>query len=80
MLDFFKNCIIFVEFKTDLAMLFQANILAKYRPMINITLLIPELKKTEDAAAKTIAHFKNTRHIVLYYEDLVNNRTVRLAC
>ncbi|KAK7310867.1 hypothetical protein RJT34_08638 [Clitoria ternatea] len=53
----------------------EAKILAKYRPRINITLLIPELKLTEDTAAKAIAYFKNTRHIVLYYEDLVNNRT-----
>lgn len=57
----------------------QAKILAKYRPKINITLLIPELKLTEETAKNAIAHFKNTRHIVLYYEDLVNNRTVRLA-
>ncbi|XP_061343155.1 uncharacterized protein LOC133289275 [Gastrolobium bilobum] len=53
----------------------EARILAKYRPRINITLLIPELKLTEETAAKAIAYFKNTRHIVLYYEDLVNNRT-----
>ncbi|KAK7351662.1 hypothetical protein VNO77_11261 [Canavalia gladiata] len=53
----------------------EAEVLAKYRPLINITLLIPELKLTEDTAAKAIAYFKNTRHIVLYYEDLVNNRT-----
>lgn len=55
----------------------QANILAKYRPRLNITLLIPELNQTKETAAKAIAYFKNTRHIVLYYEDLVNNRTVR---
>ncbi|KAH1252447.1 hypothetical protein GmHk_04G009405 [Glycine max] len=53
----------------------EANILAKYRPRLNITLLIPELNQTKETAAKAIAYFKNTRHIVLYYEDLVNNRT-----
>lgn len=57
----------------------QANILAKYRPRLNITLLIPELNQTKETAAKAIAYFKNTGHIVLYYEDLVNNRTLRLA-
>lgn len=57
----------------------QAKILATYRPRLNATLLIPELKLTGETAAKAIAHFKNTRHIVLYYEDLLNNRTVRVA-
>ncbi|TKY75087.1 sulfotransferase protein [Spatholobus suberectus] len=53
----------------------EAKILAKYRPRINVTLLITELKLTKETAAKAITYFKNTRHIVLYYEDLVNNRT-----
>ncbi|KAJ1396943.1 P-loop containing nucleoside triphosphate hydrolase [Sesbania bispinosa] len=56
-------------------MLNQAKVLAKYRPRINTTLLMPELKRTEETAAKAIEYFKNTRHIVLYYEDLVKNRT-----
>ncbi|WJX34820.1 hypothetical protein P8452_22895 [Trifolium repens] len=53
----------------------EATILAKYKPEINITLLIPELKRTEETVAKAVAYFKNIRHVVLYYEDLVNNRT-----
>ncbi|KAJ1397417.1 Sulfotransferase domain [Sesbania bispinosa] len=61
--------------KSHVHSMMEAKILARYRPRINITLLIPELKQTEETAAKAIAYFKNTRHIVLYYEDLVNNRT-----
>ncbi|WJX41331.1 hypothetical protein P8452_28698 [Trifolium repens] len=53
----------------------EATILAKYKPQINVTLLIPELKRTEETVAKAVAYFKNIRHVVLYYEDLVNNRT-----
>ncbi|XP_004501588.1 uncharacterized protein [Cicer arietinum] len=53
----------------------EATILARYKPQINITLLIPELKQTNETIAKAIAYFKNIRHVVLYYEDLVNNRT-----
>ncbi|CAJ1973371.1 unnamed protein product [Sphenostylis stenocarpa] len=53
----------------------EAKILANYRPRINITLLIPELELTKETAAKAITYFKNTRHVVLYYDDLVNNRT-----
>ncbi|KAK7291132.1 hypothetical protein RIF29_06040 [Crotalaria pallida] len=53
----------------------EAEILAKYKPWINTTLLIPELKKTEETASKAIEYFKNTRHNVLYYEDLDKNLT-----
>ncbi|KAJ1436800.1 Sulfotransferase domain [Sesbania bispinosa] len=53
----------------------EAKVLAKYRPRINTTLLMPELKRIEETATKAIEYFKNTRHIVLYYEDLVKNRT-----
>lgn len=57
----------------------QAKILAKYKPTINATLLIPELKQIEQTTAKAIEYFKSTRHIVFYYEDLITNRAVRLA-
>ncbi|XP_019457706.1 PREDICTED: uncharacterized protein LOC109358086 isoform X2 [Lupinus angustifolius] len=53
----------------------EAEILAKYRPRINTTLLIPELRRAEETSAKAIEYFKNTHHIVLYYEDLDKNRT-----
>lgn len=53
----------------------EAEILARYKPTINGTLLIPNLKHEEDRAAKALEYFKSTRHIILYYEDLINNRT-----
>ncbi|KAF1871411.1 hypothetical protein Lal_00020204 [Lupinus albus] len=53
----------------------EAKILGNYKPKINTTLLIPELKLTEETAKKAVAYLKNTRHIVLYYEDIVNNRS-----
>ncbi|PIA46372.1 hypothetical protein AQUCO_01500124v1 [Aquilegia coerulea] len=53
----------------------EAEILARYKPTINSTLLIPNLKHEEAKIAKALEYFKTTRHIVLYYEDLVNNRT-----
>lgn len=57
--------------------MFQANILAKYKPLINATLLMPNLRQVEDTTTKALEYFKSTRHIVLYYEDVVKNRTVR---
>ncbi|XWS24270.1 hypothetical protein CRYUN_Cryun28dG0086400 [Craigia yunnanensis] len=53
----------------------KAQILAKYKPTINITQLIPELKRAEQKTASAVEYFNTTRHIVLYYEDLVKNRT-----
>lgn len=57
--------------------MFQASILAKYKPVINATLLIPNLRQVEETTTKALEYFKSTRHIVLYYEDVVRNRTVR---
>ncbi|XP_015885479.1 uncharacterized protein LOC107420921 isoform X2 [Ziziphus jujuba] len=53
----------------------EAKILAKYKPKINATLLIPELKQTDETSAKAIQYFNTTYHIVLYYEDIIKNRT-----
>ncbi|KAJ4701796.1 Sulfotransferase [Melia azedarach] len=53
----------------------EAKILAKYKPTINATLLIPEMMKIEQTTAKAIEYFQGTRHIVLYYEDLFTNQT-----
>ncbi|XP_020086963.1 uncharacterized protein LOC109709244 isoform X2 [Ananas comosus] len=54
----------------------EADVLARYKPTINTTLLIPELKRADNLAADALQYFNSTRHIVLYYEDLVNNHTV----
>lgn len=53
----------------------EAKVLALYKPVINVTLLLPSLKRAEEMAANALEYFKSTRHIILYYEDLVNNRT-----
>ncbi|KAL4284297.1 hypothetical protein GQ457_16G014430 [Hibiscus cannabinus] len=53
----------------------EAEILAKYKPTINTTRLIPDLKLAERQTARAIEYFNTTRHMVLYYEDLVKNRT-----
>ncbi|KAB1207116.1 hypothetical protein CJ030_MR7G011437 [Morella rubra] len=53
----------------------EAEILANYKPIINATLLIPNLKQVEETTAKALEYFKSTRHIVLYYEDIVRNHT-----
>nr|GMC48119.1 nodulation protein H [Ipomoea batatas] len=53
----------------------EAQVLAKYKPTVNMSLLIPNLRSTLRTSATALDYFKNTRHIVFYYEDIVSNRT-----
>ncbi|KAL6560779.1 hypothetical protein OROGR_004338 [Orobanche gracilis] len=53
----------------------EAEILARFKPTINTTLLIPDLKQVEDLVTKSLQYFKSTRHIILFYEDIINNHT-----
>ncbi|KAG6663179.1 hypothetical protein I3843_02G005300 [Carya illinoinensis] len=52
----------------------EAHILSKYKPFLNSTSLIAELKDMEVTRAKVLESFNHTRHIILYYEDLIMNR------
>ncbi|XP_044488922.1 uncharacterized protein LOC123213531 [Mangifera indica] len=54
---------------------YEAEILARYKPLINATLLIRDLKQVEDTQAKALEYFKSARHIILYYEDVLKNHT-----
>ncbi|GLT37329.1 hypothetical protein SLA2020_116530 [Shorea laevis] len=53
----------------------EAEILASYKPFINATTLIPNLRQVEETTTKALEYFKSTRHIILYYEDVLKNRT-----
>lgn len=55
--------------------MFQAKVLAKYKPVVNMSLLIPNLRNAQRKANRALECFKSTRHILLYYEDIVQNRT-----
>ncbi|XP_066352322.1 uncharacterized protein [Miscanthus floridulus] len=54
----------------------EAEILAQYKPTIDKKTLITELKRSDKLASDALVNFKNTRHVVLYYEDVVSNRTM----
>ncbi|KAF5736129.1 hypothetical protein HS088_TW14G00264 [Tripterygium wilfordii] len=54
----------------------EADRLSKYQPSINSTSLIDDLKQMELTTAKALEYFNSTRHIVVYYEDLIKNRTI----
>lgn len=53
----------------------EADMLSNYKPTINATTLITDLQQMEKTVAKALEYFNSTRHIILYYEDLIKNRT-----
>ncbi|PIN12811.1 hypothetical protein CDL12_14574 [Handroanthus impetiginosus] len=53
----------------------EAQVLAAYKPTLNTTVLVSHLRGTEQMVTKALKWFKSTRHIVLYYEDILTNRT-----
>ncbi|ESW27931.1 hypothetical protein PHAVU_003G245000 [Phaseolus vulgaris] len=53
----------------------EADTLSKYKPIINSTSLLANLKDMEMRTAKALQYFNTNRHMILYYEDLIRNRT-----
>ncbi|MED6109599.1 hypothetical protein PIB30_035193 [Stylosanthes scabra] len=53
----------------------EADILSQYKPAINSTSLVTNLKDMEMRVTKALEYFNTTRHIILYYEDLIRNPT-----
>lgn len=35
------------------------------------------MKQVEETQTKALEYFKSTRHIIVYYEDILKNHTVR---
>ncbi|XP_073119041.1 uncharacterized protein [Henckelia pumila] len=53
----------------------EAETLSTYKPAINSTSLVMDLKLTEKMVLEALDYFSSTRNIVLYYEDLIKNQT-----
>ncbi|XP_042447510.1 uncharacterized protein LOC122032297 [Zingiber officinale] len=51
----------------------QADVLAKYNPTIDVTSSIAELKPADKLGTDSLDYFKCSHHVLVYYEDLVNN-------
>nr|KAJ0220905.1 hypothetical protein LSAT_V11C200081390 [Lactuca sativa] len=51
----------------------EALLLSRFKPTINVTSLKSDLGKMESTAMKALEYFNCTRHIIVYYEDLINN-------
>ncbi|KAJ0771170.1 putative Sulfotransferase domain, P-loop containing nucleoside triphosphate hydrolase [Helianthus annuus] len=51
----------------------EALKLSRYKPTINVSSLESDLGKMELMARKALEYYNRTRHIVVYYEDLMKN-------
>ncbi|XP_024975620.1 uncharacterized protein LOC112513554 isoform X2 [Cynara cardunculus var. scolymus] len=51
----------------------EADLLSKYKPELNITSLKSDLRGMESTAEKALNYFNSTRHIIIYYEDLMKD-------
>ncbi|ONK75656.1 uncharacterized protein A4U43_C03F19170 [Asparagus officinalis] len=54
---------------------YEANILARFKPMIDAKMLVPKLKQLHDWVVDALEQLKSNRHMVIYYEDLIRNDT-----
>lgn len=54
----------------------EAEILAQFKPKINTAVLVHNLTHVERTTADCISYFNSTRHIILYYEDIISNQKV----
>lgn len=53
----------------------EAEILSKYKPILKPSTLLAKLKLMEMQVKEALERFNNTRHTIIYYEDLVKNKT-----
>lgn len=56
----------------------EALTLSRYKPTIDITSLESDLGGMESMAMKALDYFNSTRHIIVYYEDLIKNPSSKL--
>lgn len=49
---------------------FEAEILARYKPVVNVTFLPAYLHKIQNTIDDAFSFFKSTRHTVIYYEEI----------
>lgn len=52
----------------------EADTLATFKPIINYEVLPTSFRRILEVTHNALTYFNNTRHIVIYYEDLVKNK------
>ncbi|KAL2552057.1 P-loop containing nucleoside triphosphate hydrolase superfamily protein [Forsythia ovata] len=61
--------------KSHVHSLEEADTLSRYKPVIDLSSLVTDLKQMDKTVLDALEYFSSTRHTILYYEDLVKNRT-----
>uniref|UniRef100_A0ACD5XLR6 Uncharacterized protein n=1 Tax=Avena sativa TaxID=4498 RepID=A0ACD5XLR6_AVESA len=51
----------------------EAEILARFRPEVDVSSLIPSIRDAEQSMEACLRQFRATRHMILYYEDLIRD-------
>ncbi|XP_047072779.1 nodulation protein H-like [Lolium rigidum] len=51
----------------------EAEILARFRPELDVSSLIPSIREAEQSMEACLRQFRATRHMILYYEDLIRD-------
>uniref|UniRef100_A0ACD5WZ60 Uncharacterized protein n=1 Tax=Avena sativa TaxID=4498 RepID=A0ACD5WZ60_AVESA len=51
----------------------EAEILARFRPEVEVSSLIPSIRDAEQSVEACLRQFRATRHMILYYEDLIRD-------
>uniref|UniRef100_A0A0A9B9J5 Sulfotransferase n=1 Tax=Arundo donax TaxID=35708 RepID=A0A0A9B9J5_ARUDO len=55
----------------------EAEILAKFKPELDTSTLITNIRNIEKSIRDCLDHFSTTRHMTLYYEDIIGNNNVQ---
>ncbi|GJN07795.1 hypothetical protein PR202_ga25658 [Eleusine coracana subsp. coracana] len=51
----------------------EADILARFKPKMDVSTLIPSIVSAERSMRTCLDRFSNTRHMILYYEDVIRD-------
>lgn len=52
----------------------EAEILARFKPKMDVSTLIPSIRNAEHSMRTCLGHFSKTRHMILYYEDVISDK------
>jgi hypothetical protein len=55
----------------------QAEILAKFKPNLDTSNLVTNIRNVEKTIKDCLHYFNSTLHMILYHEDVVANSNVR---
>jgi hypothetical protein len=74
-----ENYLIWFFLKSAYLLFGQADILARFKPEIDVSTLISSIRSAEESMRICLDNFSNTRHMVLYYEDVIRDQDVGIT-